>query len=218
MSRRTTLLPIAVASLLLWGCGGQPSDSASKDSPKAATTEEPAGTPEPETSAISPDDVAAKNAEALTGFEAIINKLTASQAAGQPYPLGSIFLESDVMEGKMPENPFMGRAMRADHSFLGLEAAGDYAYTQISMPDGTQAGYVMLGYGDTGADGPSEAVTDTFFEARNWVGFNQASTDPRLPNDVPAAAIFAKFVLKDGVGQTPPSDFEEPPQESLVGE
>ncbi|MCG3151066.1 MAG: hypothetical protein GEEBNDBF_00335 [bacterium] len=206
------LLPVIA---LLVSCGGNPpaskgaepsTKSSNAPSQQAAASDEPAA---------DVPDIAALNSQSRQNFEEMLVLLEGAGQAGKPFPAHVMFIENEIMNGQVPTNPFTQTPMKPEPSFVGSDP-GDYSYSAIVMPDGTQAGFVFLGYGDTGADGPSEEDTDTFFEARNWVEYNGASTDPRLPNDVPARTIAARLVIKEGIGKTPPADYEAPPQESLV--
>lgn len=203
------VLLVALLVPLLAACGGGETQKTTQRAGSAdrAQPEEPA---KPQV------DAAEANAQIVAQCQQIVQALAEARGRGAAWPTHTMALENETLNGQVPPNPWTGSPMTADHSFLGL-APGQYSYTQILLPNGQQAGYVLLGYGDTTEDGPDEEATDVFFKARNWVGWNKATSDPRLPNDVPEKCVFAHLEIGAGIGEVPPPDYEWPPQESLVG-
>ncbi|MEO7993309.1 MAG: hypothetical protein ABI743_02835 [bacterium] len=214
---RVSLVTLSLA-LSIFAVIGCPAKAKAED-PKPATPA-PAATPEtPVAPAKTPtaDDQAALNAKAVENFAAIEQAIIGHKEVAKTYPQMILELRDTTLEGKNFTNPFNNLPLEEDHSFLGTEA-GFFSFSPITMADGKNVGFIVLGYGDTGDVGADQTVEDTFFKARNWIGYNNAATNPRLPNDVPDKAVFAAFHLDDGVGKDPPADYEAPVRESLTGE
>ncbi|HYE78771.1 MAG TPA: hypothetical protein VEI97_12370 [bacterium] len=214
-------LALAFAAILTLGC---PKDSSANAGPQAKGPEpatKTASDPEEPPAGV-PDDPAERNAAALANFQAIVAFVDQYQVENQEYPQ-SLDLHwqpgpsgEPTLDGKAYTNPFTDKPLREDHSFLGLDQ-GSFTYSAITLPDGSQSGYVFLGYGDNGGEPPSDELTETFFKARNFVEWNKGGTSPRLDNDIPEHTIFAVF-KRGEKGEDPPADWEAPPQESLVSQ